>query len=257
MTIRVLIVDDEPLAREGVAISLKHHEDVEIVGECPDGPSAARAIRELAPDLVFLDIRMPGLDGFALIEEIGAQRMPFVIFLTAYGEHALRAFRVNAIDYLLKPIDSEELDRSLDRARRQLEQRAHAAWHSQLQELVTTIVRERTGAEPERMLVRTGGRIRVIDPNEIEWVEASGDYVTVHVQRKAHLVRESLRNMEERLARHGFCRIHRSILVKLRCVHELIAKDSGDHQLILRDGTVLRVSRSYRDALFHALSEHR
>lgn len=257
MTIRALIVDDEPLAREGVAISLRQHTDVEIAGECPDGPSAVRSIRELAPDLVFLDIRMPGLDGFGVIDEIGIERMPLVIFLTAYGEHAVRAFRVSAIDYLLKPVDSEELDQSLDRARRQLEQRAHAAWHSDLRALVATMVREQRLTETDRILVRTGGRIRVIDPNEIDWIEASGDYVTVHVQRKAHLVRETLRNMEERLARYGFRRIHRSILVKLRCVRELIAKDSGDHELILLDGTVLRVSRNHRDALYDALSEHR
>jgi two-component system, LytTR family, response regulator len=257
MTIRVLIVDDEPLAREGVAISLAQHKDVEIVRECPDGLSAVRAIRELNPDLVFLDIRMPGLDGFGVIEEIGVERVPLVIFLTAYGEHALRAFRVDAIDYLLKPVDTAELDRSLDRARRQIEQRTHAAWHSDLRALVSTMVREQHVTETERILIRTGGRTRVIDPNEIDWIEASGDYVTVHVQRKPHLVRESLRNMEERLARYGFCRIHRSILVKLRCVRELIAKDSGDHQLVLHDGTELRVSRSYRDALYDALSERR
>jgi two-component system LytT family response regulator len=183
--------------------------------------------------------------------------MPLVIFLTAYGEHALRAFRVNAIDYLLKPIDGEALDRSLDRARRQIEQRAHAAWHSDLRALVSTLVRQQQVAETERILVKTGGRIRVIDPNEIDWIEASGDYVTVYVQRKAHLVRESLRDMEERLAHHGFCRIHRSILVKLRCVRELIAKDSGDHELILQDGTALRVSRSYRESLYRALGEPR
>ncbi len=257
MTIRVLIVDDEPLAREGVAISLKQCTNIEVVGECADGPSAVRAIQELTPNLVFLDIRMPGLDGFGVIDEIGIDRMPLVIFLTAYGEHALRAFRVNAIDYLLKPIDPSELERSLDRARRQIEQRAHAAWHSELRALVSTLVREQTSADAERILVRSGGRIRVIDSNEIDWIEASGDYVTVHVQRQAHLVRESLRNMEARLTRFGFCRIHRSILVKLRCVRELIAKDSGDHELILHDGTVLRVSRSYRDALYDALSEPR
>lgn len=257
MTIRVLIVDDEPLAREGVAIALGQHADVEIVRECPDGPSAVRAIRELTPHLVFLDIRMPGLDGFGVIDEIGVDRMPLVIFLTAYGEHALRAFRVNAIDYLLKPVDTEELDQSLDRARRRLEQRANAAWRSDLRALVSTIVREQQATGTERILVRTGGRIRVIDPTEIDWIEASGDYVTVHVQRNAHLVRESLRNMEERLARYGFRRIHRSILVKLHCVRELIARDSGDHQIILHDGTVLRVSRSYREALYDALSERR
>lgn len=257
MTVRVLIVDDEPLAREGVAISLRQHADVQIVGECADGPSAVRAIRELAPDLVFLDIRMPGLDGFGVIDDVGLDRMPLVIFLTAYGEHALRAFRVNAVDYVLKPLDNADLDQSLDRARRRLAERTHAAWHSDLRALVSAMVRQEQMTEADRILARSGGRIRVLDPNEIDWIEASGDYVTVHAQRKAHLVSESLRNMERRLARYGFCRIHRSILVKLRCVRELIAKDSGDHELILNDGTVLRVSRSYRDALYDALSERR
>jgi two-component system LytT family response regulator len=257
MNIRVLIVDDEPLAREGVAISLRQHSDIEVVGESEDGPSAVRAIRELAPDLVFLDIRMPGLDGFGVIDEIGSDRMPLVIFLTAYDEHALRAFRVNAIDYLLKPIDSKALDQSLDRARKQIERRTPTAWHSDLRALVSSMVREQHVLEAERILARTGGRVRVIDPSEITWIEASGDYVTVHVQSHSHLVRQSLQNMEQRLARYGFVRIHRSILVKLGCVRELIAKDSGDHELILRDGTTLRVSRTYRDALYGALGDHR
>lgn len=257
MTIRALIVDDEPLAREGVAISLKQHTGIEIVGECADGPSAVRAIRELSPQLVFLDIRMPGLDGFGVIDEIGVERMPLVVFLTAYGEHAVRAFRVNAIDYLLKPIDAAALEQSLDRARQRLEQRVQAAWRSDLRALIATMMREESARDAERILVRTGGRIRVIDPHEIDWVEASGDYVSVHAAGKAHLARESLRSMEERLARYGFCRIHRSVLVKLRCIRELVAKDSGDHELILHDGTRLRVSRSYRDALYAALSERR
>jgi two-component system LytT family response regulator len=253
MTIRTLIVDDEPLAREGMAIALRRYQDIEIVGECPDGPSAVDAIRESQPDLVFLDIRMPGLDGFGVIDAVGIEQMPPTIFLTAYEEHALRAFRVNAIDYLLKPVDPEDLHRALERARRRIEQ--NHDWRAELRTLVATMLREYKAAEPiDRILVRTGGRVHVIDPNEIDWVEASGDYVTVHVEKKLHLVHASLREMEERLAAYGFCRIHRSILVKLRRVRELIAKDSGDHQLTLHDGTVLRVSRSYRDALYHALS---
>ena len=252
MSIRTLIVDDEPLAREGVALALAQERDIEIVGSCEDGPSAVRAIRNLNPDLVFLDIKMPGLDGFAVIGEIGADKMPPVIFLTAYEEHALRAFRVNAIDYLLKPIDAVELRKSVERARHRL--KSSDTWRGELRALVAELTHERATADTERILVRTSGRVHVLDPNEIDWVEAAGDYVTIHAAGKSHLVRDSLRNVEARLATHGFRRIHRSTVVKLDCIRELVAKDSGDHDVVLHDGTVLRLSRSYRDALYEALS---
>jgi two-component system LytT family response regulator len=256
MKIRTLIVDDEPLAREGVALALAPERDVEIVGTCEDGPSAVRAIRELGPDLVFLDVRMPGLDGFAVIAAIGADEMPPVIFLTAYEAHALDAFRVNAVDYLLKPIDAEDLRKSVERARRRLAQNELGAWRSELRALVAAVGHERPAAagQPERILVRTHGRVHVLDPREIDWVEAAGDYVTIHARQKSHLVRDSLRNVEARLESHGFRRIHRSILVKLACIRELVAKDSGDHEVVLHDGTVLRLSRNYKDALYEALS---
>jgi two-component system LytT family response regulator len=223
--------------------------DVEIVGSCEDGPSAVRAIRDLGPDLVFLDVKMPGLDGFAVIGEIGADKMPAVVFLTAYEEHALRAFRVNAVDYLLKPIDAVELGKSVERARRKLGQ--SETWRAELRALVAELAPERTAG---RILVRASGRVHVLDPREIDWVEAAGDYVTIHAGGKSHLVRDSLRNIEARLAAHGFRRIHRSTLVKLGCIRELVAKESGDHEVVLHDDTVLRLSRSYRDALYEALS---
>jgi len=255
MKIRTLIVDDEPLAREGVALALAPERDVEIVGSCEDGPSAVRAIRELEPDLVFLDVKMPGLDGFAVIGEIGADKMPPVIFLTAYEEHALHAFRVNAVDYLLKPIEADDLRKSVERARRRLAQNEGDAWRGELRALVAAVAHERAAADAtERILVRTHGRAHVLDPREIDWVEAAGDYVTIHAARKSHLVRDSLRNIEAQLAVHGFRRIHRSILVKLGCIRELVAKDSGDHEVVLHDGTVLRLSRNYKDALYEALS---
>ena len=255
MKIRALIVDDEPLAREGVALALAAEHDVEIVGACGDGPSAVRAIRELAPDLVFLDVKMPGLDGFAVINEIGTDKMPPVIFLTAYEEHALRAFRVNALDYLLKPIDAEDLRKSLERARRRRAQDELGAWRGELRALVAAVAHERQAADTaERILVRTNGRVHVLDPLKIDWVEAAGDYVTIHAAGKSHLVRDSLRNIETRLAPHGFLRIHRSTLVKLATIRELIAKDSGDHEVVLHDGTVLRLSRNYKDALYEALN---
>jgi len=255
MKLRTLIVDDEPLAREGVALALAAEGDVEIVGNCEDGPSAVQAIRDLDPDLVFLDVKMPGLDGFAVINEIGADKMPPVIFLTAYEEHALRAFRVNALDYLLKPIDAEDLRKSVERARRRHAQDEIGAWRGELRALVDKFAPERSAADaPERILVRTNGRVHVLDPLKIDWVEAAGDYVTIHAAGKSHLVRDSLRNLEARLAAHGFLRIHRSTLVKLGSIGELVAKDSGDHEVVLHDGTVLRLSRSYKDALYEALN---
>src|SRR6185295_13814060 len=201
--------------------------DVEIVGSCGDGPSAVRAIRELEPDLVFLDIKMPGLDGFGVIGEIGADNMPPVIFLTAYEQHALRAFRVNALDYLLKPIDAEDLRKSVERARRRRAQDELGAWRGELRALVDKLAHERPADTAERILVRTNGRVHVLDPREIDWVEAAGDYVTIHAAGKSHLVRDSLRNIETRLAPYGFLRIHRSTLVKLATIRELVAKDSG------------------------------
>jgi len=153
MKLRTLIVDDEPLAREGVALALAKERDVEIVGSCGDGPSAVRAIRELEPDLVFLDVKMPGLDGFGVIGEIGAEKMPPVIFLTAYEQHALRAFRVDALDYLLKPIDAEELRKSVERARRRHAQDEIGAWRGKLRALVDRFAHERPAADaPERNL---------------------------------------------------------------------------------------------------------
>jgi two-component system LytT family response regulator len=256
MKLRTLIVDDEPLAREGVALALKPERDVEIIGSCADGPSAVRAIRELAPDLVFLDVKMPGLDGFGVIKEVGADRMPPVIFLTAYEEHALRAFRVNAVDYLLKPIDAEDLRKSVERARRRRTQDEAGAWRGELRALVAAFAHEipAAGDTAERILVRTNGRVHVLDPREIDWVEAAGDYVTIHAAGSPHLVRDSLRNIEARLAPHGFLRIHRSTIVKLASIRELVAKDSGDHEVVLHNGTVLRLSRSYKDALYEALN---
>jgi two-component system, LytTR family, response regulator len=255
MTLRVAIVDDEPLAREGVAIQLRAEPDTEIVAMCADGAEAVSAIRELAPDLVFLDVRMPGLSGFDVIDEIGVERMPAVIFLTAYEQHALDAFRVNAVDYLLKPLDSEKLAAALARARRDLTQRNLLRRTTELVSLLDQLGANgsRDVNRSGRILVRAGADVHILRPDEVAWVEADGDYVTLHTGAKSYLLRESLRNMETRLAPHGFRQIHRSCLVSLQRIRELLANDNGDYHAVLDNGVRLKVGRRYKDALFAAL----
>jgi two-component system LytT family response regulator len=250
MTLRVAIVDDEPLACDGVALHLRDEHDIEIVATCADGTEAVQAIRDLNPDLVFLDVRMPGLSGFEVIETVGLERMPAVIFLTAYEQHALEAFRVNAVDYLLKPLDGAKLTEALERARRDLVQRSLLRRTSELASLLDQVS---TG----RILVRSGNNVHVLRSDEIAWVDADGDYVTLHAGGKPHLLRDSLRNMEARLRPHGFHRIHRSTLVSIRRIRSLTANENGDYDAVLDDGTRLKVGRSYRDALFAALDAQR
>jgi two-component system LytT family response regulator len=255
MKLRVAIVDDEPLAREGVALNLRAEPDVEIVTMCPDGTEAVKAIRELTPNLVFLDVRMPGLSGFEVIEEIGVERMPAVIFLTAYEQHALDAFRVNAIDYLLKPLEPAKFAAALARARRDLTEQNLVR---RANELVSLLDRfgangSQGGSRPGRILVRAGANVHILRPEEIIWVEAEGDYVTLHTAEQPYLLSDSLRNMEVRLAPHGFRQIHRSCLVSMQRIRKLLANENGDYQAILDNGTRLKVGRRYKDALFAAL----
>jgi two-component system, LytTR family, response regulator len=255
MKVRVAIVDDEPLAREGVALSLRSEPDVEIVASCADGTEAVRAIRELSPDLVFLDVRMPGLSGFEVIEEIGVERMPAVIFLTAYEQHALDAFRVNAVDYLLKPLEQTKLAAALARARRDLTEQNLVRRANELVSLLDQFGANGAagGSRAGRILVRAGANVHILKPDEIIWVEAEGDYVTLHTAEQSYLLGDSLRNMETRLAPHGFRQIHRSCLVSMQRIRKLLANEYGDYQAILDNGTRLKVGRRYKDALFAAL----
>lgn len=256
MTLRVAIVDDEPLARDGVALHLREEPDIDIVAMCADGAEAIDAIRDLAPDLVFLDVRMPGLSGFEVIEEIGVERMPPVIFLTAYEQHALEAFRVHAVDYLLKPLDRQKLGEALARARRDVAQRALLRRTSELASLLDQLGGGGGGQGANRngrILVRVGSNVHILRPDEIAWVEADGDYVTLHTSEKSFLLRESLRNMETRLGPHGFRQIHRSCLVSIRRIRELLANENGDYHAVLENGARLKVGRRYKEALFAAL----
>ena len=255
MTLRVLIVDDEPLARDGVALYLKAHADVSVVGFCENGSEAIRAIREHSPDLVLLDVKMPGLTGFDVIESIGVDRMPPVIFLTAYEDYALRAFRVSAIDYLQKPIDAARLAEALDRARTSIAQHDLFQRTQALSSVLDKLAgRSGTTSDREdRIAVRSGGNTHFLRPDDISWVEAAGDYVTIYTTKQHFVVREAMHDMEQRLAPHHFHRVHRSSLVSLGKVRELEIKDSGDTELVLDDGTRVKVGRAYKDAVLAAL----
>jgi two-component system LytT family response regulator len=245
--IRALVVDDEPLARKRIQRLLKGETDVELVGECADGHDAVLAIRRHAPDLVFLDVQMPGLDGFGVVEAIGVDRMPAVVFVTAYDQHALRAFEVSAVDYLLKPFLPERFQRAMRRARAQLRQGTGAGAEERIRQLLAQVGAGRRYLD--RLLVKGEGRVYFLKAEEIDWIEAAGNYVQLHVGRDAHLLRETMARLEAGLDPARFVRIHRSTIVNLDRVKELHPWFSGEFAVLLHDGTQLRLSRGYRGRL--------
>jgi two-component system, LytTR family, response regulator len=251
--VRALIVDDEPLAREGIRMRLKREPDIEIIGECGNGREAVTFIRREAPDLIFLDIQMPRLDGFGVIEAIGVRQMPQVIFITAYDEHALRAFEVSALDYLLKPIDGARFLEALDRARNRIRGNNLEAISEQLQKMMSTLNAKRTYLE--RLSIKSGksgpaaGRIIFLDVDRIDWIEAADNYVRVHAGRESHLLYATMNNLESRLDPDKFLRIHRSAIVNIGRIKELHPLFHGEYQLILIDGTQLTSGRGYRENL--------
>jgi two-component system LytT family response regulator len=246
MRIRVLIVDDEPLARERIRDLLASASDVEIIGECSNGKEAVAAIREKAPDLLFLDVQMPHLDGFGVVGEVGIEQMPMTIFVTAYDRHALRAFEVHALDYLLKPFDAERFVKALERARSQLEHR-QGKMDQRLEALLSDV---QTRAKPlERIMIKSSGRIFFLRIDEIDYIEAAGNYVRLHVGKEDHLLRETMSSLENRLDPRKFLRIHRSTIVNIESIQELQLLFHGEYAVILRNGTQLTLSRGYRDKL--------
>ncbi|HVE34158.1 MAG TPA: response regulator [Gemmatimonadaceae bacterium] len=223
--IRVLIVDDEPLARRGVRLLVARASDFRVVGEAASGAEAVRQIAELSPDVVFLDVQMPEGGGFDVVERIGTARMPFTVFVTAYDEHALRAFEAQAIDYVLKPIDPERFAVTLNR----------------LRALFTK------GRPPRRLLLRDGARILAFDEDDIEWIEADGDYVRIHGAEKPTLVRQTLSDLERRLGGSHFVRAHRSAIVNVDRIREATPEGDRGLRLVMRSGRAVRVSRGHRD----------
>ena len=245
--IKVLIVDDEPIIRRGLRSHLSRRDQYEVVGECCNGRRAIDDIRETKPDLVFLDVQMPEVDGFGVIREVGPAAMPAVVFVTAFDEYAVRAFDVNALDYLLKPFDEERFLRCLTRVEQRLaEPDKEESLVEKLASLVAEQARPRTA---DRLAIRNSDRITLLQTEEIDWIEAADNYVEIHVGKQVHLMRETLSNLELRLQPFRFLRIHRSRLVNADRIKELHPLFHGEYELVLSDGTHLTSSRHYRDVL--------
>lgn len=245
MKIKTLIVDDEPLARDRVKRFLRDEADVEIVGECGNGVEALAAIREQKPDLVFLDIQMPEKNGFEVVRSMNAKTLPTVIFVTAYDQYALQAFDVHALDYLLKPFNRERIHRAVARAREHIEHKNLGNLDERLASLIADLRSEKKYLD--RLVVKAVGRVFFLKTDEIEWIEAAGNYVKLHVGRDSHMIRETMNGIEAKLDPEKFLRIHRSTVVHIDCIKELHPMFSGDYAVILRNGTELALSRNYRE----------
>jgi two-component system LytT family response regulator len=242
VTIRALIVDDEPLARDRLRHLLRNASDIEIVGECRDGASAVEAVRTARPDLLFLDVQMPELDGFDVLRRLDPDATPIVVFVTAYDRYAIDAFEVQALDYLLKPFDRARFERTLQRVRDQL-LTDPGGGARRMAAMLAALPRR---APPPRLVVRSGGRVLFLPVAEIDWIEAADNYVRLHAGRQIHVMRESLQRLETTLDPAQFVRIHRSTMVNLDRVREIQPWFHGEHVLILQDGAKLVTGRAYR-----------
>ena len=234
MKVRAIIADDEPLARERVRSLLAAERDIEIVAECSNGTQTLKGAQDLRPDLIFLDVQMPRLNGFEVLEALGLEQIPAVIFTTAYDEHAIRAFEVNALDYLLKPFTEERFRMAVRRARHQMEKGGPAQVGARLAALLDQI--HTTSSGEKRIMVRSHERIVFLRPEEIDHVEAAGNYVVLHAGKERHIVRETTAAMENRLTAAGFMRISRSIIVNLGRIREVQPLGPGQYSLLLKDG---------------------
>jgi two-component system LytT family response regulator len=248
--IRVMVVEDEPHARSRIRGLIAGEPDLELVAEVGDGTTALERIRALRPDLVFLDIQIPEVSGLQVLERLGAAELPYVVFTTAHEEYAIQAFDLSALDYLLKPFDRERFSKAVERARQVMAQGRPPADPAMLAALIEQI-RSGTGRadawRDRRMVVKVGTKVRFIDVDEVECVQAEGDYVAIHVGKESVLVRERLKDFEARLERHGFFRIHRSVLVNMRWVKEMRPFRHGDYEFVLQSGKVFQSSPTYRE----------
>jgi len=261
--VRTLIVDDEPLARRGLELRLAAHADIEIVAQVGDGAAAARAVADHRPDLMFLDVQMPGLDGFAALRAMPAAQVPLTIFVTAYDHYAIRAFNASAVDYLLKPVEDDRLGQALSRVRDSLAGRDAQAHRGKLLALLGELsgqpalrLEDALGASnagelrrDDPLAIRDGQRIVRVPPSDICWIDAAGDYLCIHTERETHVLRATMRELEQRLDPRRFPRIHRSVIVNAARVTALRPHLNGEYFLTLDTGHELKLSRSYRDRL--------
>jgi two-component system, LytTR family, response regulator len=258
--IRTLIVDDEPLARRGLELRLAAHADVQIVGQAGNGREAGFAVAALRPDLMFLDIQMPEMDGFALLRSLPAENLPLTVFVTAYDQYALDAFAACAVDYLLKPVEDIRLEQALRSVRERLS--AHSA-EDNCDKLLRLLARisgktdltlddalaqeDAQPSVPQKLAIRDGNRTVRLDPGTIRWIDAAGDYLCIHTAAENFVIRATMREMEQRLDPGRFQRIHRSTIVNLACVRELRSHLNGEYFVTLESGQTLKLSRSYKD----------
>jgi two-component system LytT family response regulator len=245
--VRTAIADDEPLARERIASMLEPHDNYEIVAQCKDGAEAVAAMREERLDLVFLDVRMPELDGFQVLDALGGGPGPAIIFVTAFEDYALRAFEVSALDYLLKPFDRARFERTLSRFEEQFA-RGNLGISEELRHFLTTLG---AGAEPyaARFPIKSSGDIYFVRAEEIDWIDAAGNYTALHVAGRKHLIRETMKSIESKLDPRKFVRVHRSAIINIDRLRKLQPYFHGEYVVTLQDGTTLTSSRGYSDRL--------
>ncbi len=241
MKLRALIVDDEPLARRGLLRFLKDDPEIEVLAQCGDGQSAVAAILGKRPDLLFLDVQMPEMDGFEVVRRIGAEKMPATIFVTAYERYALRAFEASAIDYLLKPVGKARFEKALARAKERIAEKAN---RDAAQHIITMLARFKAQeVYLERLPVSENGRILLVKTKDIDWIEANGNYARLHVTGRTHEIHETLSALEQKLDPHDFLRIHRSTIVNVHLIKEIQPWFHGYHLVLLQNGQELRMSR--------------
>lgn len=271
--IRAIVVDDESLAREALLVMLSDDPEIEVIAECRNGKEAVAAIRQQSPDIVFIDIHMPEMDGFQVISEIGTQQMPVTVFVTAYDKHALRAFEAHALDYLLKPFDHDRFNTALQRAKTFVRQQNLGEISENLFALLKDVklknVESTSAIDPQkpekvahkdpinRVVIKSGGRIYFLKVEEIDWIEGAGDYLNLHSASGTHLIRETMGNFHAELDSQKFIRIHRSIIVNIERIKDIRPLFKGDYLVTLISGKSLKASRGYRHELQTLLDEAR
>jgi two-component system LytT family response regulator len=244
---RTLIVDDEELARERLRTLLTEEPEIDLIGECSNGREAVETIRRESPDLVFLDVRMPELDGFGVLMALEGEKLPLVVFVTAHDRFALKAFEVHAVDYLLKPFDRERFQKALQRALERVKRHETSLLNEQLSALLADV--KPTPKHADRLAIKAEGRVSFLKTDDIDWIEAADNYVSIHVGSESCLLRETMTSLEARLSPHKFLRISRSAIVQMDRIKELQPLFHGEYAVILRNGTRLTLSRGYREKL--------